>query len=391
MPPEVVVLGAGYAGAGAIKQLERSLDDRASITWIADRDYHLVLHESHRCIHKPAVEQHVTIPVEEIKASTTAFRKARVTDIDVEADRVELADGDAVAYDYLLVALGTQTAFFGIPGLETHAHTLKSLDDAVGIHDAVMSAAGEATTSDPAEIIVGGGGLSGIQAAGEVAALRDAHQLDLSITVVEGLDEILPYGKPSLQRAVRRGLVDADVSIRCGQFISEVDGETVYLDESEELPYDVLVWTGGVTGPDAAADVTVAKDSRSNRLEVARDFQTSVDNVFAIGDCAMIDQPGEEPAPTTAQAAWQAAPVAAENIARAIADRPLETWGYEDMGTVVSIGDAAVASDVTFKGVQFPMSTFDGFLASTLKKMIAAKWIHSITGLGRALRAWSSM
>ena len=391
MTENVVVLGAGYAGAGAIKSLEEHLDGAADITWISDTDYHLVLHESHRCIRDPDVRENVTVPVEAIKSPGTTFVHGEVTDVDADERVVELADDSTVEFDYLLVAIGSRTAFFGIEGLEEHAHTLKSLDDALGIHDAIADAARSASQSDPAQVVVGGAGLSGIQTAGEIAEYRDEHRAPIEITLVEGLDEVMPNGDPELQGAIRKRLQQRDVNIMCGEFIGEVDEETVYVGDDEELAYDELVWTGGITGREAIRDVDVDKDERSFRIDAEQNFQTTDERIFAIGDCALIDQPGDSPAPPTAQAAWQAAEVAGENLARALHGQPLRTWTHDDMGTVVSVGEKAVAHDVSFMGVDFPIDTFGGFMAKSLKKAIAAKWINSITGPSRAVKAWPDM
>ena len=387
MTDKVVVLGAGYAGAGAVKSFEDELNGDADLTWISDTDYHLVLHESHRCIRDPSVQDKITIPVHEIKQPTTSFVQDEVVDIDTDERVVELADTDAVDYDYLLVCLGSQTAFFGIDGLEKYAHTLKSLDDALGIHEAIQDAAREATQNDPAQVVIGGAGLSGIQTAGEVAEFRDMHNAPIEIHLVEGLDEIFPGNDPELQGSLRKRLVERDVEIMCGEFIGEVDAETVYIGDDEELDYDVLVWTGGITGRDAVRDVDVDKDERNHRIHAESDFQTDDERVFAIGDCALIDQPGEQPAPPTAQAAWQAAEVAGENLARAVRGQPLTTWTHKDKGTVISVGEKAVAHDVM--GV--PISTFGGLPAKILKKGIATRWIADVTGIGRAAKAWPDM
>jgi len=391
MTDNVVVLGAGYAGAGAIKSLEDELNGEADITWISEHDYHLVLHESHRCIRDPGVQEEVTIPVGEIKSRQTDFVQGRAENIDTDERVVELEDDSTVDYDYILVAIGSRTAFFGIEGLQTYAHTLKSLDDALGIHDAVANAARDATRNDPARIVVGGAGLSGIQTAGEIAEYRDARRAPLEIHLVEGLDEVMPNGDPELQGAIRKRLEAKDINIMCGEFIGEVDEETVYIGDDEELDYDELIWTGGITGRDAAGSVDIDKDERSHRITSEQNFQTSDDRVFAIGDCALVDQPGENPAPPTAQAAWQAAEVAGENLARAVRGQPLETWAHDDMGTVISVGEEAVAHGVKYMGISAPINTFGGFMAKNLKKAIAAKWIRKVSSTDRALKAWSDM
>ena len=393
MTTQVVVVGSGYAGAGTVRSFEDEVGEgEAELTWVAEHDYHLVLHESHRVIRNPAVEEKITIPVEEIKSDDTEFVQGRVVDVDTDERVVETDDGTQVPYDYLLLAVGSTTAFFGIDGLEENAHQLKSLADAKGIHEDVRAAAAEATRSNPARVLVGGAGLSGIQVAGEVAEYRDEHRAPIDITLVEGMDEIFPGRDPRIQGALRKRLEDVDVEILTGDFISEVDDDHVYLGGGEEadaarLPYDVLVWTGGITGQPEVGDIDVEKDERSNRVYAESDFTTSDDRVFAIGDASLIDQGSDDVAPPTAQAAWQAAEVAGENLARAARGAPLQSWRYDDKGTVISVGEKAVAHDV--KGL--PVSTFGGTPAKLLKKTIATRWIAKVSSAGRGLSAFGDM
>jgi len=388
MTDHVVVVGAGYAGAGTVRAFENEIEEgEAELTWISEHDYHLVLHETHRVIRDPSVESKVAIPVDDVKSPETNFIRDRVTNVDTDERTIELRDGEAVEYDYLLVGVGSSTAFFGIDGLEEYSHTMKSLDDARGIHEAIRTASEEATQNEPAEVIVGGAGLSGIQVAGEIAEYRDLHRAPLDIKLVEGLDEIFPGNDPEVQGALKKRLLDRDIEILTGDFISEVDEETVSLGEDEELDYDVLVWTGGITGREEIAESELDKDERSNRLFAESDFQTSDERVFAIGDAALIDQGNDDVAPPTAQAAWTAAEVAGENLARAVRGAPLKSWKYKDKGTVISVGEDAVAHNV----MGIPINTFGGPAAKALKKGIACRWISDVTNLTRAAKCWSDM
>jgi NADH dehydrogenase len=451
MSTQVVVLGAGYAGAGAVKRLERELGDDVELTWVSEQDYHLVLHEVHRVVRDPRVESKVAIPVTEIKRPSTAFVRGRAVGVDVDERTVDLDGGGSLDYDYLLVCVGTATAFYGIEGLREHSLTLKSLDDAREIHQRVSEAAAAASRSDPAEVLVGGAGLSGIQTAAEVAEYRDEHRAPIEVTLVEGLDDVFPGNDPEVQGALRKRLEELDVEILTGEFVSKVDDRAVYLGGAEEevgddadgtgavadgegdtngeavadgqddaepeteaeaepgaeadggrpaldpshpgvLPYDVLVWTGGITGQDAACTVDVDKDERSHRLFAGSDFRTSDDRVFAVGDTALVEQPGDAVAPPTAQAAWQAAEVAGKNVASAVRGRPLERWTYEDGGTLVSVGETAVAHDVTLPVVgDVPINTFGGPAAKALKKAVACRWINDVSSLRRAVEAWGDM
>ncbi|WP_049924622.1 NAD(P)/FAD-dependent oxidoreductase [Halopiger djelfimassiliensis] len=389
MTENVVVLGAGYAGAGAINKLQSELGGNARLTWIADVDYHLVLHEAHRVIRDPDVRSDITFPVHEVADPSTQFIRDEVTGLDVDEQVVELAEEENVEYDYVLVALGTKTAFYGIPGLEEHSLTLKSLDDALEIHEAVKEASQNATRGEPAQVVIGGAGLSGIQTAGEIAEFRDNHRAPIEIHLVEALEEIFPGNDPEIQQALRDLLEEAGVHIHTDDPITEATEDHIEFDEGDPLEHDVLVWTGGITGRDALDDADVEKEH--NRVNVSANFQTTDERVFAIGDSAIIDQ-GDQPAPPTAQAAWQAAEVVGENIARAIENRPLKTWEYEDKGTVVSVGEKAVAHEVKPAfGVSLPVDTFGGFPAKNLKKMIAARWIADITSWNEARKSWSSL
>jgi NADH dehydrogenase len=390
MTEDVVVLGSGYAGTGTILSLEERLDGEADLTWVSDVDHHLVLHESHRIIRDPSIRDRIRFPVSEIKSPGTRFVQGSVDDVDVDERTVHLADGSTVEYDYLVVGFGSRTAFFGIEGLEEHSLTLKGLDDAMGIHDAVKDAAKEATRDDPAQVVVGGAGLSGIQSSGEIAAFRDRHRAPIDIHLVEGLDNVFPNNDPVVQAKLRKLLEARDVNIMTGEFIGEVDEETVYIGEETELDYDVLLWTGGITGQEPASKCEVEQDERSHRIESSSTFRTSDERVFALGDAALVEQEQDDAvAPPTAQAAWQAAEVAGENVARAIRGQPMREWTHEDKGTLISVGDEAVAHDVV--GFRNVMETFGGPVAEALKKGVAARWIKTVAGPVAAARAYPDM
>ena len=388
MTEDVVVLGSGYAGTGTVLSLEERLDGEADLTWVSDVDHHLVLHEAHRIIRDPSVRDRIRFPISEIKSPSTRFVQGRVEDVDVVERTVHLADGSTVDYDYLVVGFGSRTAFFGIEGLEEHSLTLKSLEDALAIHDAIKEAAKAATREAPAQVVVGGAGLSGIQSAGEIAEFRDRYRAPIDVHLVEGLDNVFPNNDPVVQAKLRKLLEARDVNIMTGEFVGEVDEDTVYIGEETELGYDVLLWTGGITGQEPASDCAVEQDERSHRINSASTFRTSDPRVFALGDAALVEQ-DDATAPPTAQAAWQAAEVAGENVARAIRGQPMKEWTFEDKGTLVSVGDEAVAHGVV--GLRSAIETFGGPAAETLKKTVAARWINTVAGPVAAARAFPDM
>ncbi len=388
MTTRVVVLGAGYAGCAAVTELESAASDDLEIVWISEDDYHLLLHEVHRTIRDPTVESSVTIPVAEIKDETTEFREGRVVGVDTDARAVELEDGERVGYDYLIVAIGSATADFGIEGVDEHAHYVESLEATLRIHEEIRAAAEGASWEEPARVVVGGGGMSGVQVAGEVAELRDRHEDPIDVTIVEGLDDVLPKGDPGARESVRRHLTDRGVTIRTGSFVTRVDDEHVYVDEgATPLAYDVLIWTGGIAGHEEAANVDVAREGRSGRIHAGTDLRTDDERVFAVGDAALVEQGDDRYAPPTSQAAWGAAEVAARNVLHELRGEPLESYHHVDKGTAISVGDDTVVYDV----VGLPFETIEGIAGRTLKRAIAARWIVSVSSVRTAVRAWGDM
>ena len=405
MTQRIAVLGAGYGGCAAVRSLEDELDD-TELVWVSEDDYHLLLHEVHRCIRAPDKRNSVTIPVEEIKSPETEFVQATVNGVDVDSRTVELDGHNDIEYDYLVVALGSQTAFYGIDGLEEHGLTVKSLGDALAINEHLTSAASEATVGDPARVVVGGGGLTGIQVAGEVATWGDEQDVNLDVHLVERSGQVFPGHDHEFQGAIQNHLEGHDVEVDTGTAMSSIDDEEIEFQERDPMAYDVLVWAGGVTGQDALESADVEKNH--NRVYADETLETSDDRVFAVGDSALVHQdtdPGEEPLteeaiwetiadedvadvpPPTAEAAWEEGEHIGGNVARAIAGEEREHWAYMNKGTVVSIGDKAVAHDV----VGIPLNVFSGLGARIAKKAISARWIENITSIERAARSWSDM
>lgn len=403
MPPQIVVLGAGYAGTAAIRSLENELE-HPDLVWVSEEPHHFVLHEAHRCIRDPSICDKLTIPVEDIKSDHTRFVRGTVTGIETEARDV-IIDGDrTIGYDYLIIAIGSQTAFFGIEGLEAHALTLKSPDDARSIHDQITSAAKDATRDTPAQIVIGGAGLTGIQTAGEIAAWRDEMSAPVEIHLVEMEAHIFPGHDPEFQGALRKKLEAADVTVHTGATCIAVDERTMQFEEADDLDYDVLVWAGGVTGQDALSDTTI--ETNHSRANASSTFETSADRVYAIGDAAFVHPEIEENVldeqtvwqriinpdtenvpPPTAEAAIEEGKQIGKNIARVRSGSEPVDWAYINKGTLVSVGDEVVAHDV----IGVPMNTFSGPAARTLKRAVSARWITSISSPKRALTAWNDM
>ncbi|KTG07610.1 NAD(P)/FAD-dependent oxidoreductase [Haloferax profundi] len=366
----VLVLGAGYAGLTLARELERRLPADADLTVVNDSPYHLVQHEVHRAIRRPSVADPIQVPLDEALTRADVVVD-RVTSVDTESHRVHLADGESLSYDYCAVCLGAETNYYGIPGLEAHALPLKRLDHAEAIRARFFDECDEGGT-----VVVGGAGLSGIQVAGELAALRDEENAHTDIVLVEQLDTVAPSFAENFQRAVRDELLDRGVELRTETTVQSVTATTVETDTGD-IDYDMLVWTGGITGDEA-----MGNERPSVRADLRLDSRT-----FVVGDAARVVDADGEPVPASASAALREAKVVAANIATQVIHeqsgdpgdfppRP-KPYRFEVPGWIVSVGDGAVA--------QVGPSIFRGSAAKAMKATVGAGHLTSVGAVSRAV------
>lgn len=366
----VLVLGAGYAGLTLARELERRLPADADLTVVNDSPYHLVQHEVHRAIRRPAVADPIQVPLTEALTRAEVVVD-RVTDVDTDSHRVHLAEGETLDYDYCAVCLGAETAYYGIPGLEAHSVPLKTLDDAETIRAQFFD-----DCDDGGTVVIGGAGLSGIQAAGELAALRDEEGAHTDIVLVEQMDTVAPTFSEQFQRAVRDELLDRGIELRTETTVQSVTDSTVETDTGD-IAYDLLVWTGGITGDSAMAD-----ERPTVRADLRLDSAT-----FVVGDAGRAVDADGEPVPASASAAIREAKVVAQNIATQIVyeqsgdpgdfpPRP-KPYRFEVPGWIVSVGTGAVA--------QVGPSIFRGSAAKAMKATVGAGHLTSVGAVSRAV------
>jgi NADH dehydrogenase len=321
----VVVLGGGYAGLTVVRRLERLLPDSADLVLVDDSGEHLLLHELHRVVRRPALAETITLPLGTVVSRATV-REARVTDIDTDNRVVTLADGD-LGYDIAAVCLGSETAVYDLPGVEEHAIPLKRVAHAREIRQSAL-AGGQA--------VVGGAGLSGVQVAGELAALADEAAIDLDVSLVEAADQVAPGFGTAFADALGRELDRRGVTVETGVAVESTGATRVELADGRTLRTDTLVWTGGIRGPAALG---------GERVAVGPDLEAA-EGTFVLGDASDVVDTDGAAVPASAQTAVRQARVAATTIARRVrGEAGDETREYtsEDLGWVVSVGDGAVA------------------------------------------------
>lgn len=347
----IVVCGAGYAGVTLAKRLEKALSDGEIV--LVDRDpYHLIQHELHRVIRKPDLADVISLPLESLFERVEVVR-AEIEEVDRD-ERVVRCAGREIAYDYAAVCLGAETNYYDLPGVEEHSIPLKRLEHAERIRERV---------EDGSRVVVGGAGLSGVQVAGELAAM----DRDCSITLLEQFDSVAPNFPANFQAAVHEELTERGVDVRTGTAVERATDEAIETAGGEPIPYGTFVWTGGIRGPTAFGGERPAV-----RSDLRLDSRT-----FVVGDTARVVDDDGEAVPASAQAAIREARVVARSLAAMVeggsdggfGPRP-ERFSFDSPGWLVSVGDGAVA--------QVGPTVVRGRAALTLKASVGAGYLSSI-------------
>lgn len=363
----VAVFGAGYAGLTLARSLDRTLPDDVELVVVDESRDHLVQHELHRVVRRPGLAEEITIDLDEVLDCTV--RRAEVTDIDADAGVATLGDGKSIEYDVGAVCLGAQTNFYDLPGVRDYATPLKRLEHAHEIRERFLE------LDDGDRVVVGGAGLSGVQVAGELAALADGHQSNVEVLLLEQEAAVAPAFPERFQGAVHESLVDAGVTVRTGTAVERADEEQIELATGEALDYDQFIWTGGIQGSAALDD---------DRPVVRADLRLG-ESTFAVGDAARAVDSDGQAVPASAAAAIREASVAADNIAALVEHRRSGQGGFEPRlarytfnvpGWLVSVGDDAVAA--------VGPTVLTGRPALALKTTVGAGYLSSVGAIQNA-------
>jgi NADH:ubiquinone reductase (H+-translocating) len=353
--PKVVIIGAGFGGLAAAQALGGT---DLEVTVVDRLNYHLFQPLLYQVALAALSATDVAYPIRRILRHHTNIEVLldEVLKIDVPRRRVCLADGIELAYDYLIVAAGAETSYFGHDDWAPVAPGLKDLEDAFEVRRRVLSALEAAErTDDPEEkrrlltFVVVGGGPTGVELAGAIADLsreilledfRRVKPSETRVVLVEMADRILTPFEPKLSESARLQLQELGVQVRVGVRVERIDRDGVLVG-GEVIQCRTVLWAAGVRPNPLAAGLGAARD-RAGRIIVEPDC--SVPNhreVFVIGDMAALTPAGATaPLPGISPVAIQEGRAAARNILRAKSDLPSEPFHYFDKGFMATIGKA---------------------------------------------------
>lgn len=366
--PRVVVVGAGFGGLAAVRGLAGAPVD---VTVVDQDNYHGFWPLLYQVASSELAPEDIAAPIRAMMSgrSDVEVRLGTVEQVDLDGRRVCLAGGTELRFDYLIVAGGTVTSDFGIPGVSAHAYTLKTLPDAVRLRNHVLRAferadalaAGSGTPpSRPVTVVVAGGGSTGVEMAGALAELirhnlaGDFRHLDLSrarVVLVEMTDHLLPGFSPKSQAAAAATLHRLGVDVRLSTSIATVEPDGVTVTprgggSPERIEADTVVWTAGVRANPLGA--CLAGDLKwGGRVPVEADLTLpGHPEVFVVGDMAAATDRHGQPLPQVAQVAIQGGRHAARCIARRLGGRPTRRFRYHDHGSMATIGRRSAVAEL---------------------------------------------
>ena len=368
----IVICGGGYAGIQTALELDRLLDGRDAITLIDKNENHILLPSLPEVITERGFYQ---IPYKDIfRKKKTRFFQSTIETVDLDKKQL-ITNGGAVNYDILVIALGARPHLPDIPGLDS-AYKFNDMYD-------VRKIIGRLSAAENETIVVAGGGATGVEVAGEIAAYIEAAKRRQKVILVSS--SLLP-GFPDNSRSwTKCYLQSIGVELRIGHeyLVSRVEKGCIFLRGGSMIKSDFIIWTGGTKASSLPKKIGLTTGDRDR--VIVNQFLQSVDrhNIFVVGDCALILDDQGRHMPTNAQFAEQHGRLAARNIHAALTGQGMQKYTPMLEGFAVSIGPS-------FAVARFGTLDLYGSVAGSVKKLIKLKYLKEIAGVSTAAKEYAS-
>ena len=367
-PNKVLVIGGGFAGYNAVARLCRLARDRDDVgVMLVSRENYFTFWPMLASVIGGDVEtKNVAQPLRRTLIRLGAsFRRAELEGVDTERQVVKAA-GNEFPYDHLVLSLGAEPAYFGIPGVEEYAISIKGIGAGEEICDRVVEryeettlAGGDVPDSKLTFVIIGGGA-TGVEVAAELHnLLRELLVPDYpnippdrpQIVLIDANKEVLKELDPALRRVAQMRLHDLRIKVINNAKAKEVKSDRVILTDGREIASENVIWTAGARASKKLDDLPFPHHERKG-LTLDRYMRVEgYDNVWGIGDCAATIEEDGTLVPPNAQAAVQEGETVARNILAAIDGEELKPFRYKSLGQLVELGSEFAVNDVL--GVKF--------------------------------------
>jgi len=369
----IVILGAGFAGAHAAKNILKNLPEDYKLILINKNPYVTFKPLLHELATGYATEKIVTEAITSfLHHNNFEFIQGTATKVDLSQQKVFL-NGSTIPYDYLLISIGSRPNFFNIPGAEENTYKLETTKDAMRIKSAIAS------SKNPTVAIIGAGP-TGVEVATEIAAYTKQLKKTATITLIDRSPSILSRNKEKFRLYAQKQLKKSNVGLLLSTGIKKISKNSILTDANHIISADIIIWTAGV----APAEIKVTPKIIMPRGYFVVDRYLRLKrykNVFAVGDCAYAQNSDGSQIPQLAQSAMIEGKFVAKNVLAAINNQPLQKFEFKLKGILLPLRMGYAVADihnVIFTG--FPawwlnrISYLYSMLSLKHKLYVAVRW-----------------
>jgi NADH dehydrogenase len=363
----VVILGGGFAGIYAAIELDKEFATRADVevTLVNRENFVLFTPMLHEIAAGDLDITNIVNPIRKL-LQHVHFIEGMVQHIDLEMKQVVVGHGldghtHEVEFDQLVLAMGSVTQFFGLPGVEKNALTMKSLSDAIQLRNRLIAVLEAADTECSAgerqalmSVAVAGAGFAGVETLASIndflrSSLRYYPRLssaDLRLTLIHPGEAILPELSPSLGKYAQEKLEGRGIQVLARSRVVSYDGSQIALAEGNSIPAKTLIWTAGTT-PNPLMSTLPCQTERGRVKVTAEMAVPDWPGIWALGDCALVpDLSTGKFCPPTAQHALRQGKVLAQNIVAYLDGGPYRKFNFKTIGQLATIGHRAGVASV---------------------------------------------
>lgn len=367
---KISILGSGYAGLFCAANLLADYENRKKyeISIFDQNSYHQLLQQIHLVSANLKKPHDISFSIYDLMKDDVKFYNELVVGVNFETQNIFTANNKKYNFDYVIIALGSSNAFFGIKGAEEYSHSFRSLDDAIKLQKKIQNL-------NDYNIIICGGGATGISLAGALSETSNNNYL--TITIVEAQADILPGWNPRLVQTIKKFLIKNKINLITNNPIREVYPSSVLLGDGTIIENSLPIWTAGVKGRDIQV-IPLIKKTRSNRIMVNKFSQIEgYNNAFAVGDISAFPLENGQISPQLAQFAVRQAMNIAKNILRKEKGEKTVEFHYEQHGSILSLGNRCIGM---INGI-----IISGSLCQYVEDFLIDNYIKTIKNRGRGI------
>ena len=366
---KICILGSGYSGLFCAANLLGDYENRKKyeISIFDQNPYHQLLQQIHLVSANIKKPREISFSIYDLMKNDVKFYNELVLGVNFDKQNIFTANNKEYSFDYVIIALGSSNAFFGIKGAKEYSQSFRSLDDAIQLQKKLQNL-------KDCNVIICGGGATGISLAG---ALIETSKENLNIIIVEAQSDILPGWNPKLVDEIKKFLRRKKIKLITNNPIKEVYPSSVLLGDGTTLKNSLSIWTAGVKGRDIQT-IPLIKKTRSNRIIVNKLSQIEgYNNAFAVGDISAFPLPNGQTSPQLVQFAVRQAMNIAKNILRKEKGEKMVEFHYEQHGSILSLGKSCIGM---INGI-----IISGSLCQYVEDFLIDNYIKTIKNRGRGI------